>query len=147
PIAPGRLHLYQRNDLVRLRWEPEGGPWRLEIATDGTLLAPPTPGTREQTDQRLVLEGAAPRPIYVRLTTRGGSALRVQADVDGRPLPPEAYALGPAAETPKARWLDGTTLRLPLSLWWLPVSLLVQLLLVALPEEFFYRGYLQRRMD
>jgi membrane protease YdiL (CAAX protease family) len=32
-------------------------------------------------------------------------------------------------------------------IWWLPFALLVQLLLVALPEEFFYRGYLQGRID
>tara|TARA_B100001250_G_C19592710_1_gene697067 strand:- start:411 stop:779 length:369 start_codon:yes stop_codon:yes gene_type:complete len=31
--------------------------------------------------------------------------------------------------------------------WWIINLLLVQFLLVALPEELFYRGYLQSRLD
>ena len=33
------------------------------------------------------------------------------------------------------------------SYWWIINLILVQLLMVALPEELFYRGYLQSRLD
>ena len=38
-------------------------------------------------------------------------------------------------------------LKLSRSLFWLFNIILVQFLLVALPEELFYRGYLQTRLD
>ena len=36
--------------------------------------------------------------------------------------------------------------RLQLTRWWIPLAVLFQLALIALPEEYFYRGYLQHRL-
>jgi len=68
--------------------------------------------------------------------TRGGDWLHVAARGADAPL-----ALFVAGAEP-----DGDGVRVERSLSWLPLALLVQLLLIALPEEFFYRGYLQARM-
>lgn len=78
---------------------------------------------------------------FQRLEARG-DRVRIDLNAGGDRLPAERLRLGaaglPADEVPyEARR----------SFWWLLNLVLVQLLLVALPEEVFYRGYLQTRLD
>jgi len=56
----------------------------------------------------------------------------------------EAWPLyrGPAAER-----VESNALELDRTLWWIPLWVLTQLLLIAFPEEYFYRGYVQTRLD
>lgn len=62
-------------------------------------------------------------------------------DLDGNPLPAEALAAGAAGEPIAAQ-----PVQLPRSGMWLLWALLTQLLVVALPEEAFFRGYVQGRL-
>ncbi len=97
---------------------------------------------------------SADRPAGPDRTTRGHGAmipLREAAAIDVR--------VGLAAEGGGPTDFDGpvltgafrTTAEAALSLardlWWLPTFLIVHLGLVALPEEWFFRGYLQTRLD
>lgn len=76
----------------------------------------------------------------VRLQGRALRAVTV-ASATGRPLPPAALALGAAAQEPPPG---------PLSLarerWWLLWLLLTHLVVVALPEEAFFRGWVLGRL-
>lgn len=47
---------------------------------------------------------------------------------------------------PKGELSDGMRIDFDRSLWWLLLWLATQILLIALPEEYFYRGYLQTRL-
>jgi hypothetical protein len=64
-------------------------------------------------------------------------------DEHGQPLPADRMALGSRGVEASE---DGrvTASR---DLWWLVIFLAIQLGLVALPEEHFFRGYLQGRLD
>jgi hypothetical protein len=141
--ADGRLHLYHHGDLQVLEWRPDEGPWSVEVRTDGALFRP----GREPASHALRASGDTPRPVRLQWRTSGGSEVLVSATESGASLPREKFALGGASREPADRdWSDGAA-RVPLSLAWLPLAIIVQLLLIALPEEFFYRGYLQRRLD
>lgn len=47
---------------------------------------------------------------------------------------------------PGGREVDGSQFALDRGLWWIVLWLLTQVAFIALPEEFFYRGYLQTRI-
>jgi membrane protease YdiL (CAAX protease family) len=71
-----------------------------------------------------------------------GTVLEVRVDAGGDRLPAERLRLGTALIP-----AESNPLQLDRTLWWLLNLVLVQLLLVALPEEVFYRGYLQTALD
>ncbi|MEO1271852.1 MAG: MrtP family glutamic-type intramembrane protease [Myxococcota bacterium] len=76
--------------------------------------------------------------------------LQIQARLNGQPATAQLLRLGPSQSPPETIGAyDPTTqtLHLDRSLTWLPLIILVQLLLIALPEEFFYRGYIQTSID
>ncbi|MCK6511622.1 CPBP family intramembrane metalloprotease [Myxococcota bacterium] len=79
------------------------------------------------------------QPLFVRLTVEG-SFLSFSFQRERRPLPASFLRFGPQRTTQSS-----TTLYK--NLFWLLQLVLLQLLMVALPEEFFYRGYLLTRMD
>jgi hypothetical protein len=64
-------------------------------------------------------------------------------DAQGQPLPADAIALGARGVSADE---DGRVAATR-DLWWLLSFVIVQLGLVALPEEHFFRGYLQGRLD
>lgn len=142
-FEPGAVHAFHLYDVQYVRWEPTAGPWTLRVETDGRLWYP----EHRDAGEAIHLHGAEPRPVALAWRTTGGSAVEVRASVDGIPLERSAYRLGPGGSTPRDREWRGDRLRIPVSVAWLPLSILFQVLLIALPEEFFYRGYLQRRLD
>lgn len=93
------------------------------------------------------VEGRPPAAIdggsegFQRIPARGDS-VRVELSAGGDRLPPERLRLGAAGLA-----ADEVPYEARRSFWWLLNLVLVQLLLVALPEEVFYRGYLQTRLD
>ena len=101
----------------------------------------PTPATHwyltvtaAQTDARFVLTGQT-QPEDARLPTRLTLRISIPEDVPS----PEVYVgSGPQdADDP---------IELRRTHWWLILWGLTHLLVVALPEEYFYRGYLQTRL-
>jgi membrane protease YdiL (CAAX protease family) len=152
------LYLWRRHRHLIVQWEGPG-PWVLTVESDGQLqhrggALPTELATETETETGPEGLGGAWRGTRWRihrasgggelvLTARGGRSVVLTVERGGAPLPPEEVWSGGAFGT-----LDETRpLVLERSWLWIPLSLLVQLLLVALPEEFFYRGYLQTRLD
>ncbi|MDY0059853.1 MAG: MrtP family glutamic-type intramembrane protease [Myxococcota bacterium] len=130
------------NELVLRLAPPPGGPLELELVTDGRLerLAGPSRGLTRLAPGRLRLQ--AGHPGELRLRVSGGQQLTVHASHQGQPLAPAAVALGAGSQRPGELPVRGTR-----GLGWLALLVLSHLLLVALPEELFYRGYAQTTLD
>ena len=58
-----------------------------------------------------------------------------------------ATRVGSAATPADPSWLVDGELHIPLGMGWLWALVIAHLLLIALPEEYFFRGYLQRRIE
>jgi membrane protease YdiL (CAAX protease family) len=129
----------QQHNILVLRWqEPIAGV----LQSDGLIR---------------ILDGlpAVEGPIYareIRINGRSGAMpLSLRFALEGkqlsfrftrnqRPLPTHAFRFGGAAHHLRQE-------RISKDLFWLLQLILIQLLMVALPEEFFYRGYLLSRLD
>jgi membrane protease YdiL (CAAX protease family) len=150
-VSAEGFYLWRYQSRLVASWVGEG-PWTLRVETDGRLVhrAGPVPtltdGDESNPDepdvgatQRWVIDGG-PSPSRLVFWARDADWLRLGVERRGQPVPPEDIRLGvePAESNP---------VRLGRSLWWIPQALLIQLLMVALPEEFFYRGYIQGRLN
>ena len=83
---------------------------------------------------------------------RSAQVLLLRTDHLDRPFPKEIVLLDSSSSSPVRIYrgeapLASDTLRLEASLWWILFWSLTHLLLIALPEEYFYRGYLQTRLQ
>lgn len=158
-LADGEVAFFHQYDRIGVEWHPESGPWTVEIRTDGELLttahqpletAPGISCRMSPTDGEpvtvCVSRGTAPRVVRAQFRTVGGTFVEIQASEGGAPVSQESYRVGFAGDDGGAGTATGWV-RFPLGLSWLPLAVLLQTLLIALPEEFFYRGYLQRRLD
>ena len=85
----------------------------------------------------------APRGGGIWLALEGMDTLSARIQVDGMPVPADRIARGARGDT---SW-DGGPLTGTRTPWWILSYLIVHLGLVALPEEWFFRGYLQTRID
>lgn len=127
-----------------LRWNLPPGQRFLAAIEGGGRLIGSTGSTLVQAD-RFFVEGHQDR--NGRYNGRAtflveGRAFSIDIEAGGDRLPAARLRLGAdritAADMPY---------RAEYSYWWLLNFTLVQLLLVALPEEVFFRGYLQTRLD
>lgn len=121
-------------------------------SSSATAAAPPRLAQCGESGLPRAAALARPGPDRAVRTPRGGG-LRFSLDgidrfelsltMDGAPVPEDALALGAWERSADAAGqVNGTR-----SLWWIPIFLCVHLGLVALPEEWFFRGYLQARLD
>jgi hypothetical protein len=132
---------------------PPGRAVTVTLTTD--RAAPPAAPRLAQCGADGLVRAAAPARLGPDRSARTplGGGLRFSLDAvdtfelslsaDGAPLPEDTIALGAWERSPDA---DGRATG-SRSLWWLPIFLCVHLGLVALPEEWFFRGYLQARLD
>jgi len=140
----GRVHIFHVDGWVSVRWTPQ--------ADEHAIL-------RAHADAPMRVYRGQPRTLIQTATTHGehlriafiprdATTFRVEALRDGEHLALHDFALGYNAATPRDRDAhpDGG-LEFRRTFGWIPLAILVQLLLVALPEEFFFRGYLQKRFD
>jgi hypothetical protein len=106
-----------------------------------------------QGDLPIHVQGNAVRHSKEGAQVRGRAAGRIAIEVPGDRitvnirtgddmLPAERLRLGTALVQ-----ADANPFKAKRSYWWLFNLLMLQVLLVALPEELFYRGYLQTRLD
>jgi membrane protease YdiL (CAAX protease family) len=138
-VTDGDVHIYSSGEWTFIRWSPPEGTWSIEVsAHDGLAFH----GTEETTIHR---SGKESRPVGIQLIPVGTGDIEVSAMSRGHPVPAERLQIG-AAEKP-AREAGEAHIRVPVNYWWVATMFIVQLLLVALPEEFFYRGYLQERLS
>ena len=142
-VSPEHVHVFHNGERIFVEWTPEGGPWKLRVHTDGELLVHRRLDSVERS--AWTLEGADTRRIAMSFATRGARHIHVEAQHLGEPVAQSHFRLGPRAETPEPAVYNPGALTLPLRHTWLLNLLLTQLLLIAFAEEFFYRGYLQKR--
>ncbi|MFT6397505.1 MAG: hypothetical protein ACJAYU_002258 [Bradymonadia bacterium] len=159
-LADGEVAFFHQYDRIGVEWHPESGPWAVEIISDAELLttahAPieTTSGLQCETFgvegelpiTTCVSRGSSPRVFRARFRSLGGTFVEIRASEHGDPVSLEDYRVGFARDDAGSVTEDQAA-RFPLHMGWLPLSLVLQVLLIALPEEFFYRGYLQRRLD
>lgn len=154
----------QRDDDQVIAWIGDDGLWvvspadaRLKVSaqTEPTALHAPAYGVRCTPDgpratgevtsrEEAGLRSYTPAPgqgLLVPLTAE--TALRATVQLEDAPVPANRLKLGswrqPAEEDGR---IEATR-----SLGWILLFVIVQLGLVALPEEWFFRGYLQPRID
>lgn len=143
--ANEKVEVWTFGPQVHLRWLPSARPWSLEVATsDGsaTLAGSPAELAAGDLSERIVSSGEGVRPVRMSVHSVGAVELIVRASEGGVPLDEGRL------RTASGRVLDNQDGggRVPLGLTWLLSLVLTQALLIALPEEFFYRGYMQRRI-
>ncbi len=146
-LLPGELRVSTIDSLLRIEWDPREGPWELRLSGDLPIQQVPNRGRVDEQTKEWSLQGRIPRPVSASFRMVAGGEYHIEAAVDGVAVERDSYRTGSMAGPPPARlWRDGG-LRVPVNLSWLLIAVLVQVLLVALPEEFFYRGYLQERLS
>jgi membrane protease YdiL (CAAX protease family) len=137
-VAPGDVWFFTTPDRLWLNWHlPKGQRFEARLTSDAPMRA-------QGKGTRLIENGATVRGSAsgrVAFKTKG-STIRLEAKADGTLLPAERLRLGTALVR-----ADGNPFEAERSYWWLFNLIMLQLLLVALPEELFYRGYLQTRLD
>ncbi len=137
---PG-LELFTELSRLEFRWRGLG---RLSVTlhTDGEVEVLRRRNARHMSVAKGMLSFEASRPGAVVLRVKGGSTLTVAPRVDGRPLEPERIRLGAGGVHP-----DDSPIQAHRTPWWIFLMILSHLLLVALPEELFYRGYVQTTLE
>ncbi len=142
--APTGLHAFVEADRFVVLWTGDGDTrveLRVEPQTVEALHA-----LRATDDGRLLRTGRAvglkPRADGADADLRPGQGLAL--NVDGV----ETLRLDADAEILQGRWSIPTDapLETERSPWWWLLMLGTQLVLVAIPEEWFFRGYLQKRL-
>lgn len=138
-LAEGEVRLHDADRRLWLRWHlPAGQRFEAVIESDGPLVAHTGPAERPALNRLVVDAGSDGLLVFA----APGERVDVAIDAGGDRLPAERLRLGTALVA-----AEHNPYRAERSVWWLINLILVQLLLVALPEEVFYRGYLQTRLD
>lgn len=136
--AEGDVWLFAANDRLWLQWRlPLGQMLEAEITSD-VQVNPYGRGTDSSKNAATVKRRTAGWAKF----RVDGRVATIDVRVAGDTLPAERLRLGTALVR-----ADQNPLKIERSYRWLLELLMLQLLLVALPEELFYRGYLQTRLD
>ena len=139
-LQEGEVRTYTYGDELRLRWRlPPGQAFEATVESD--LEITPTIGrpASYEDGKRITYRGGSHGHIGF---VAYGSEIRLSVKAGGDSLPAERLRIGTTLS--KAEEMPYRAER---SYWWIINLILVQFLLVALPEELFYRGYLQSRLD
>ncbi len=143
-LLDDRVSVYADNDLVWVHAQAGNLPIRVTISSDGVMRRTGSPERAVDTIDLFAPPGRSTRAVF---STRDATSLTITGDIGGRPLDPPDFAIGAGARAPRDAWIVPGGATLPLDHGWLALTVLLQILLIALPEEFFFRGYLQRRVD
>lgn len=139
-LQPGEVRLFESDEDLWLRWHlPAGQKFEAVITSDAPVRPVVGGHLARVTDEGLVVKGRSDGTVVF---DAPGELLEVDIRAGGDQLPSERLRIGTALSE-----ADSMPYRAERSYWWLINLVLVQLLLVALPEEVFYRGYLQTRLD
>lgn len=143
----GDVHVWTWGGTVHIAWTPQRGPWALRIDAEGTPEAAvyATAGqlVEAPAGAHIARTGVAVQHVHVAAIPHRAQALRIHAVEAGQPLDAGRFVGGSGGRVIPA---DGTDARVPLSLWWMVSLVLSQFVLIALPEEFFYRGFVQEKL-
>lgn len=142
PAPATEPHVFSRGNRLEVLWHP-GTEAHIRIRTDSEAR---TPSGQLLPEGTLVHTVSPHRPAHLAVHLRGGTHVDIAFDTNDQRLAPGNTTIG-HDRSPPARWTSpDRTLTIPMSLWWIPAIILAHLLLVALPEELFFRGYLQKRI-
>ena len=132
--GPADLTVERDGRDLLLHWRPQSAA-TLALRSDGNLTVV-SGSSRPQSDTERSAEFSlrADQPLAVRLRVEGAS------QVAGTISPSTDVWLG------IERQQAATSFEIPYNLRWILWMLLMQVVLVAIPEETFFRGYLQRRL-
>ncbi len=138
-LKEGEVRFYAQGPHLQLRWNlPPGEDLEAWLGGEG-LSSLGGNAEIEKIPGALRIKGGHTGSAKIHASTK---ALSLEIKRGGRRLPADQLLLGswrqPAEEQPY---------RAERGLFWFLNLILVQLFLVALPEEVFYRGYLQSRLD
>lgn len=139
-LSEGEVRVYSVDDEFRLRWKlPPGQKFEAHVSSEDDIT--PTVGRPSRVDKSgsLSYERGSHGQVGFRVS---GPNIELGIKAGGDRLPAERLRLG----TTLSR-ADEMPYKADRNYWWIINLLLVQFLLVALPEELFYRGYLQSRLD
>lgn len=147
----GQLAISRFDSRVNIRWKPEGSG-ELRLRTDATVT-PLYPGSAQLLEAADSGDGewrwriGRGDSLSVSVTLRSGSFLHFEAHDSNGALDADRIVLGESDLPPDPAWRQGDGWRLPLNLLWMLPLLLGHLIVVAIPEEIFFRGFLQRRFE
>ncbi len=139
-LNPGEISLSLNRETFCLSWRLQPGQ-QLKARFWGDGDWDPVFGQQhaQLLGDTLEIEGQNAGRVKAR---QSGSRISLDAEIDGLRVHPQMLRLG--ASKSEAEVVPYQAER---SFFWILNAILVQLLLVALPEEVFYRGYLQTRFD
>ncbi|MGC6416160.1 MAG: myxosortase MrtP [Bradymonadia bacterium] len=138
-IDEGSVSLYAVGELIWMRWRlPPGQHFSATVNATGPII-PEVQRPVSSKENTAVYEGRSDGKLAFRTAGHSFNAL-IQTGQDT--TPPNRIKLGAGL-----READANPLEFERSFWWIINIILIQFLLVALPEEVFYRGYLQTRLD
>lgn len=158
--GPG-VHLWRDGRLVFLQWSAGPGRHKTEISleSDGGAFELRS-GRKWAASEAVRKRGESAENLHLRSNTaraavhraafvlRHTDNLRVSVLRDGKPATASLLKLGPGGLAPEdAGDLEDNALDLSRGWDWVPLIILAQILLVALPEEYFYRGYIQTSLN
>ena len=154
-LAPGLMAIEARADLVKLSWRLSShergahfklkldGPHRV-ISRSRTSKLKVHASAHTQLNSPQVIELWGSKQGWVNIKTQAQN-LRLTALIDGVPVAVDRLVGGEFNST-LSMTSDGVV-EIRRDMTWLWSIFLIQLFLVGLPEEIFYRGYLQSRLD
>ena len=136
---PDGLRVTLKGDLIHFKWNFDNAE-KLILRLQGNDNLHQQIGTvrRLQSSNKFEFEASNQGSLLLRTMS---TVLYIEANVDGTPIPSELLLDG--YDQP----VGTETLTLERNWWWFFHFLMGQLLLVALPEEVFYRGYIQSRLE
>lgn len=147
-VDDGRVHVWTWGTQLVVDWRPDEGPYQLVLRqsspAEGTGFATtPTQFSAGTFQHELRLEGQHAQPQRLVLQPVGVRELHLQVST-GPTDNPRAVPIVTGAGSKALP--DGQEGRIPLGFGWLLSVILTQLILVAVPEEFFFRGFIQTRL-
>ncbi len=144
-IDDGNVHVWTQGGAVHVAWMPQKAPYHLNVDTTPQLAL------AEHVDDFVRGEGVAtirrqgdsPQQVHLRFRNLGSPQLLMAAREDTHTLSSEHFVAGASS----ASWMKSRQMYAIASMgfWGMFGVLLTQIVLVAIPEEFFFRGYLQER--
>ncbi len=138
-VKTGNVRLYSEQDLIWVRWHlPPGQQFELNVNSDARLKAYVS-RPAQMSDKTFTYRAGSDGRLAFKAP---GNTLSLDVQAGGDRLPTERLRLGASLKS-----ADQVPLTINRNYWWILNLILIQFLLVALPEEVFYRGYLQTRLE
>lgn len=141
-IKEGEVWVGARGDLLTVRWSLQSKNKRIKIRLEGNASfhwVGRSSGIAKTRSHVAELQVQRSGTAVVRTDS---DQLSLQVLVNGKPLSNAQFYSGAFMST-----VDEQPWTFERNYWWIIATALIQLLLIGIPEELFYRGYLQTKLD